>query len=173
MDGSQVTKKTFEKWLEEAVTQSIAAFESAHVDEFEGLGVFEGDGLELVRQCCALLEDGRTILRSVQGARSFRYLTMFLPLGHTSVLRLWQDELWDRVTGAGEPPSVYLIAGDQLLEEWDEEYRRPVQVPLANRSGFRALYRCWRTTDDMQRSWEFASGIFIIVDFREAPLPEG
>jgi hypothetical protein len=173
MDGSRVTKKTFEKWLEEAATQSDDAFQSVHVDELEGLGLFDVDGLELVRQCCALLQNGRTILRNVQAARSFRYLVMFLPIPPIKTLCLWDEELWERVTGSDEPPTLYLMAHDQLLEEWDEEYHRPVQVPVAEHSGFRALYRCWRTRYDMQKSWEFARGVYVVVDFRQAPLSDG
>lgn len=172
MDNFRVTKKTFAKWLEEAVTVSNAALESAHVDELEGISFGDEDGLGLVRRCCALLEDGRTILRDIHGARSFRYLLMFLPLGPSTSLSLWDESLWDGVRGVDEPPSVYLIAGDQLLEEWDEEYRRPVKIPVAEHSGFVALYRCWRSRDDLQNSSEFARGIYIIVDFRE-PSPSG
>jgi hypothetical protein len=174
MDGSQVTKKAFQEWLEEAATQSNAAFESAHVDELEGLPLSDEAGVELVQRSCALLEEGRAVLQNVQGARPLRYLLMFLPLAPTSTLSLWEEEAWNKVTGADEPLTVYLIAGDQLFEEWDEEYRRPVQVPVAEHSGCRAIYRCWRTSDDMQRSWEFARGVYIIVDLlRETPLSEG
>jgi hypothetical protein len=70
-DDSQVMKTTFAKWLEEAAGQSDAAFESMHVDELEGLGFADVDGLELVRRACVLLEHGRTILRGVHGARAF------------------------------------------------------------------------------------------------------
>jgi hypothetical protein len=165
MENSPVTKKkTYAEWVEGVLKQSSAMFESAHLDDLEGADCADLAGPELVRHCRALLEEGRTILRKAGEARSFRYLIVFLPLRPADTLSLWEDELWDQVSGADEPPTAYLIARDPLLEEWDEEYRRPLQIPQNEDSAGRAMYRCWRTKQDMQNSWEFARGVYLVVE---------
>ena len=171
MGDSRVIKRTFTDWLEAAVSRSTAVLESAHVDELDGVSLIEVDGLELVQRCCALLEKGRASLRSMESAHRLHYLAMFLPIPLTRTLSVWEESLWAEVSSSDEPPTVYAIARDQLLEEWDEEYRRPVQIPLAEFPEVRALYRCWRTQRDMENGWEFARGIYVVVGVAQLAVP--
>jgi hypothetical protein len=163
MDDSEMTKKTFAEWLIEAATGSQSEFESAHLDEFDLPQGYRARGLELVRNCCALLEQGRTILGQRLGVREIRFLLVFLPLSSSECLSFWTDDLWDAVGAENEPPTLYLMARDQVLDEWDEEYRRPLD-PLPEYPQFLALYRCWRTKIDMQNSWGFERGVYLVLD---------
>lgn len=156
-------KKNFAEWLIAAAAASESGFESAHLDELDIPDV-RTRGLELVRDCCALLQEGKTLLAN-RGAHPIRYLLAFLPLEATEELRLWDESPWHSVGAQDEPVTIYAMSREQILEEWDEEYRRPVDVPLPGQADFLALYRCWRTRADMQRSWEFERGMYLVLDF--------
>ena len=54
-------KKTFADWLIGATAGSELGFDSAHVDELEIPGGLRSRGVELVRDCCTLLEEGRAL----------------------------------------------------------------------------------------------------------------
>jgi hypothetical protein len=159
-------KETFETWLLKGALESDREFESAHIDELDLPEEYRGRGLHLVGACGALLERGRVLLNAAPNARRIRFLMVFLPLQSSLNLSLWTDELWEHVGTENEPPTLYLMARDQILHEWDEDYRRPLDVPVSECPHVQALYRCWRTRNDMQHSWEFERGIFLALDLQ-------
>ncbi len=161
-----MNKKTFADWLIAATAESQLGFESAHLDELEITGALQSRGVELVRDCCALLEEGKALLAKHAGGHRIRYLLAFLPLGASDHLCLWDESLWRAVGVQDEPVTLYAISREQVLEEWDEEYRRPVDVPLQEPLDVLALYRCWRTRADMRNSWEFERGLYLVLDLR-------
>ena len=164
MGPTPFQKQTYSEWLI-AAAQSQRAFDSVHVDELEIPGL-HARGLELVRDCCTLLEAGRRLLATQAGGERVRYLLAHFPLGASESLFLWDASAWDAVGADREPPSLYVMCRDQVLTDWDEEYRRPVDVPLPDRGDIFALYRCWRTRVDMQNAEEFYRGLFLELDLR-------
>lgn len=164
VNGSCMARMVFTEWLVDAVTRD-SPFEAIHVDELDLPIPIGPCGPALVRGCCELLELGRTTLGTAPGHR-VRSLIVFLPLTPTEHLTFWTDGLWDVASLANEPPTFYVMCREQILEEWDEEYRRPVDMPLPEYAAVNALYRCWRTRTDMEHSWEFARGVYLVLELR-------
>lgn len=150
------------EWLRQVATGQ-RSFESVHLDELEGGKYSQLAGLELVRYVRQILLSAVLQLRTSIAGHGIRRVVVYLPVDVTDELMPFTHEIWRDLACADEPPSLYVLRGEQVFDDDCEEYRRPVLLPIEDSHNLKAIFRSFRDQEDMDNSWEFTSGIYIIA----------
>lgn len=149
-------------WLNQVLRDGGSAFHAIHFDSLENCGSHGEVGLELVRIAIEVLISSRNHVCGNVGNSRELILSIFLPLGVSEEALPWNSDLWGKVKAADELPSLYIISGSQIFDEDMEEYRRPISIPIEGSGDVTAVFRSFRNSEAMMKSWEFTSGIYLI-----------
>lgn len=163
MDAAKMKNfETVYEWLLQIV-HGQRGVESVHLNRLDGGKCSQLAGLELVQYVREILLAVALRLQTSLAGHGVRQVVVFLPIDVTDELMLWTPEVWNRLTCADEPPSLYVIRDQQVFDDACEEYRRPVPMPVGEGQGVKAIFRSFRDQEAIDNSWEFTSGIYLIA----------
>lgn len=163
MDAAKMKNfETIYEWLRQ-VAIGQRGVESVHLNRLERGKCNQLAGIELIQYVREILLSVVLQLRTSSAGHGIRCVVVFLPVDVTDELMPWTPEVWDSLTCADEPPSLYVIRDEQVFNDDCEEYRRPVPMPLEDSHGLKAMFRSFRDQDAIDNSWEFTSGIYVIA----------
>ncbi len=149
-------------WLARAIA-SQENVQTIHFDSLCNSIGHQSEGLELVRYAHTLLASTLQYLRSLPHEHGVKHVIVFLPVGVSDEFLIWSPENWKTLDCVEEPPSLYLMRDTQIFDDESEEYRRPLSMPIETQMPVRAIFRSFRDQEAMTHSWEFSSGIYLIV----------
>jgi len=158
------TKLSLSSWLSDSILDGGSVVRCIHLDRLENKYSSNLVGIDLARFSYQLLLNVLSDLQKYFVNPVAQNAIVFLPLGVSDAIMEWEPEIWEKVSGKDEPPSLYIIKREQIFDDDMEEYHRPVRLPFDCASNVRAIFRSFRDDNAIRNSWEFTSGIYLIAN---------
>ncbi len=150
-------------WVDQVLRNAGSEGDSIHFSSLKECDAHQ-IGSELVCKALEIINGVRSHIQGAESNSNELIALVFLPLGASDDILLWEDELWESLGTTNEPPSLYLMQDSQIFDENMEEYRRPISVPPIHGHGtVRAVFRSFRDAEAMKNLWEFTSGIYLVA----------
>lgn len=130
-----------------------------HFDVLSDKGV-QLDWKSLVGASCDVVANLMGKLADIPATQEVSRVVLLLPLAGSERLMTWNDNLWERVGIVEEPPVLVLMKEDRLLEHFDEEYFRRLDMPI-DVTLVQAFFRSYRYFKGPGATADFANGIFV------------
>ncbi len=161
MDVTKMTDFTkLEIWLNAAL-QRTERFDSIHFDEFWECNSFGGD--VLVSFASQVVSHCLNFLQKFASGYEVRFVVVYLSAGITEEVEFWSENIIQRISGADEPPTLYLLRSEHVFDEESEEYRVPVELNIVDLKADCVIFRSFRDRESIEKSWEFNSGLYFIA----------
>jgi len=143
-----ITKSCEEIWQEN--------FKTVHFDRLQDYKDENLKGISLLNYACSLLTKAVELVNN-RADKNFKPL-VYLPLGFSKKIKKWEEKNWNNLGKSREPPSLYILAMQNIFDLYVEEYKCPVMIPFHSNFPIAAIFRCFRSPEDL---WDFSSGIYL------------
>ncbi len=149
-------------FVDNALAQKNGGFASAHFDELAIEFDFHSRGLQLLTFSFDLLKATSSHIHTNHLGNRKISIFVYLPLSCADKLKLWNSVEVDNLIVLNEPPSLYIYFGCDHIPLENEEYRYPILLENNHSDKVKCIYRCFRTPEGIENSWEFERGIEIL-----------
>ncbi len=146
-----VVQSSAEPWKEK--------FKTIHFDRFKDYQRDKMKGMSLLSYSCGLLKTASEHCSNFQD-QNLKPLIYF-PLNFSKTIKKWKEDYWDDLGNEREPPSLYILYTEHILDLCEEEYKCPVDIPIALDFPVTIIFRCSRDIKYMKNNWEFQLGIYL------------
>lgn len=162
MDKAKLTTPV--EWTIRNLTQERNDnFRSIHFDYLRYYRKENPKGLNLLKYAFLVLREVHAVAQDILNkSPQIKFHPMiYFPLGDSPNIMNWNNAYWEELGKDNEPPSLYLFPTKQIFEDYVEEYRKPIDIPVEEQKELLAIFRCCRDLRSMENSWEFSIGIYL------------
>lgn len=147
-------------WVFQSVSEPWKEkFKTIHFDRFKDYQEGKIMGIGLLKYSCDLLKNVSTFCSNFQD-QNIKPL-IYLPLSYSKKMVKWKESRWQNLGKDREPPSLYILSTEHIIDLCEEEYKCPVDIPITLEFPITIIFRCSRDINHMKNRWEFQLGIYL------------
>ncbi len=129
-------------------------------------------GLSLLKCACSILSEVHFTIKSNLSEKKIFKPYVYIHLGYSENIQYWDNSIWlklgqdsEKVTYQSPSLGIASVTASDFFGIDLEEYRCPIKFPpnflLDSDNKILAIFRCFRTQQSLEKSWEFSTGIYL------------